>query len=598
MNKENPQNHQNHPDPKPIGSRHPVLPSYEGQAFDMVLHAWFGRFGGWLSPAAFGLAMFDWLAHLSLFPAKRVDIAKRAQVENFQLFFHILDNLLKKEDPISLHCRTGDKRFKNDSWNIFPFSLYAQTFLLFEKYANELTSNIRGVSIHHEHVINFMARQWLDMLSPSNIPWMNPEVIEATYNQQGVNLAKGFHNFVEDINRNLSNLPPAGTDNFKVGEQVAVTPGKVIYRNRLIELIQYSPTTNKVYAEPILIVPAWIMKYYILDLSPHNSMVKYLVSQGHTVFMISWKNPGSEDRDLGIEDYAQYGVLNALDVINQIVPDVKIHAVGYCVGGTLLSIVAAALGEKSDDRLKTVTLFAGQVDFKSAGELMLFMDESEICYLEDIMWEKGYLDGSQMAGAFSMLHSTDLIWSRVFHDYLMGEREGMIDLIAWDYDTTRLPYKMHSEYLRSLFLNNDLVQGRFRLHGKRVALPDISAPIFAVSTVTDHVAPWRSVYRIHLYTKTDITFVLTTGGHNAGIVSEPGHANRKYQLLTRSKEAKHITPDTWREKAPYFEGSWWPAWHDWLAEFSGEKVDLPSMGNPKKGYDALCDAPGTYVLQK
>jgi len=583
---------------KPLHITQPVLPSYEGQAFDMVLHAWLSRFAGWLSPAAFGLAMFDWSAHLSLFPAKRMDIAKRAQIENFQLFFHMLDNLLKKEEPISAHCRSGDKRFKNESWNMFPFSLYAQMFLLSEKYSNELTSHMRGVSSHHQHVINFMARQMLDMFSPSNIPWMNPEVIEKTYNQNGTNFVKGFHNFIEDINLNLSNLPPMGTEQFKVGENVAVTPGKVIFRNRLIELIQYSPTTDKVYAEPILIVPAWIMKYYILDLSPHNSMVKYLVSQGHTVFMISWKNPGSEDRDLGLEDYAELGVMNALDVINDIIPETKIHAVGYCIGGTLLSIVAAAMAEKSDDRLKTITIFAGQVDFKTAGELMLFMDESEISYLEDIMWEKGYLDGTQMAGAFSMLHSTDLIWSRIIHDYHMGEREPMIDLIAWDYDTTRLPYKMHSEYLRSLFLNNDLVQGRFKLHGKRVALPDITAPIFSVSTLTDHVAPWRSVYRIHLYTKTDITFVLTTGGHNAGIVSEPGHANRKYQLLTRKKEAKHITSDAWKDKAPYFDGSWWLAWHDWLANYSEEKVKPPSMGNPKKGYDILCDAPGTYVLQK
>ncbi len=369
----------------------------------------------------------------------------------------------------------------------------------------------------------------------------------------------------------------------------------MVFRNELIELIQYAPATGKVAAEPVLIVPAWIMKYYILDLSPENSLVRYLVGQGFTVFCISWRNPGREQRDVSLDDYRRLGVMAALDAVDGICGGEQIHAVGYCLGGTLLSIAASAMARDGDRRLKTVSLFAAQVDFEEPGELGLFIDESQVSLLEDLMWEEGYLDQRQMAGAFQMLRSNDLVWSRMVHEYMMGERQPMNDLMAWNADATRMPYRMHSEYLRKLYLGNDLSQGRFRVDGRPVHVEDISAPVFAVGTVTDHVAPWRSVFKLTYLFDTDVDFVLTSGGHNAGIVSEPGHRHRSYRRLEYRLGGPHADPDGWAESAPQIEGSWWPAWTDWLRGHSGRKVEARKPGS--KIFPPICAAPGTYVLE-
>lgn len=569
---------------------------YQDRTFDKMIHASLSRFTGWLSPPSYFLAFSDWIAHLSISPEEQWKILEKAKQKYLRFHLYQQQYFANKECEHCVHCRSEDHRFQSSLWNEYPFNFYSQAFLLCEQLWDEVTKDAWGTAKHHQYIVNFTGRQLLDIFSPSNFPWTNPEVLSATKQQGGQNFIKGFHNLLDDIIRYHRGLPPSETEKYQVGVNLAITEGKVIFRNHLIELIQYKPTTDSVYAEPILIVPAWIMKYYILDLSSHNSMVKYLVDQGHTVFMISWKNPISEDRDLGLEDYMNLGIMDALDTINHIIPEKKIHAVGYCIGGTLLMIAAAAMAGKSDDRLKTISLFAAQVDFKDAGELLLFVDESQVSYIEDIMWEKGYLDGSQMAGAFSMLRSIDLIWSRMIRHYLLGESESLNDLMAWDYDTTRLPFKMHSEYLRGLFLNNDLVEGRFTTHNGKVSLLDVNVPMFTVSTTTDHVAPWQSVYKIHFFVETDITFILTSGGHNAGIVSEPGHPNRHFQMLLHKKGDKHITTENWQENAPHFEGSWWPEWQKWLASYSAEKTSLPPIGNPTKGYEAICDAPGIYVL--
>jgi polyhydroxyalkanoate synthase len=383
---------------------------------------------------------------------------------------------------------------------------------------------------------------------------------------------------------------------FTVGKDLAITPGKVVYRNDLIELIQYAPTTSKVGAEPVLIVPAWIMKYYILDLSPHNSLIRWLVAQGRTVFAISWRNPGADMRDTTLDDYRVQGVMAAADVVRAICGDAKIHATGYCLGGTLLTIAAAAMARDDDDRLASLTLFAAQTDFTEAGELQTFITEDQLSFLNDVMQTQGYLSSAQMGGAFQMLQSNDLIWSRMIRNYLLGQHDAPFDLIAWDEDGTRLPARMHIEYLRRLYLNNDLAEGRFPVGGRPLALDDIKMPMFVVGTERDHIAPWHSVFKLHLLNDGEVTFVLTSGGHNAGIVSEPGHPHRHFRLRVRSHGTRTLGPEEWQQETPPQDGSWWTEWNKWLDARSTGQVDPPHMGTA--GFMPICDAPGIYILEK
>lgn len=550
---------------------------------DRHAQARLGQATGGISPIQAALVYLDWLGHLGTAPGKQLDLVKRF-IEDAQA---TTERVLSPEDEVP-----ADKRFKSEGWRRFPFNAWAEGFLLVQRAWDRATREVPGVGRRTEETATFAARQWLDVFSPSNLPWLNPDVLEATAQEGGMNLVRGGMNWFDDWQRLMRGLPAAGTEQYEVGRNVAITPGKVVMRNDLIELIQYSPTTEKVHAEPILIVPAWIMKYYILDLSPENSLVRYLVGQGHTVFMISWKNPGAAERDFGMEDYRKLGVMTALGAIGEITGADRVNAVGYCLGGTLLSIAAAAMAREQDDRLASLSLFATQVDFKDPGELSLFIDESQVAMLEASMWQQGYLDTTQMAGAFQLLRSNDLIWSRLLNQYLLGQPDIQNDLMAWNADATRMPYRMHSEYLHHLFLENDLAEGAYLIDGVPIALTDIRAPIFAVGTLTDHVAPWRSAYKIHLLTDTEVTFLLTNGGHNAGVVSPPGKANRRYQISTRSHHAPYIDPETWLESMPVHQGSWWPVWERWLAVRAGEMVAPPAMGK------ALCDAPGSYVLER
>jgi len=586
----------------PVAPQQPAMqetaPEDPFSQFDRSLRAGLGRLTASLSPAALGAAYLDWAVHLMVSPGRRLQLAQLAlsgAIENAAFAGQCA--LHRRTDPCA-RALPQDNRFRAPEWLEPPYNMLAHSFLSVERWWEAATSGIRGVSRQHRDVVSFTNRQLLDTLAPSNFILTNPQVAARTFQQGGRNLVRGFGNFIEDALHDAARAPPVGTEAYRVGETVAITPGKVVCRTPLAEVIQYSPTTEKVRPEPIVIVPAWIMKYYVLDLSPVNSLVKYLVGQGHTVFIISWKNPGPEDRELGLDDYRIGGLLAAVDAATAITGASKVHAVGYCLGGTLLAIAAAAMARDGDDRLASLSFFAAQVDFTEAGELMLFIDESQVAFLEDMMWERGYLDSRQMSGAFQMLRSNDLVWSRMVRDYLMGERSGAIDIMAWNADSTRLPYRMHSQYLRALFLDNDLAEGRFLVEGKPVALSDIHLPMFVLGTEWDHVAPWRSVYKFKLLTDAEVTFALTNGGHNAGILSHPGFPQRHYRMTTKPIHARYLDPDEWRATNPVHEGSWWPAWAAWLAARSGAPVAPPPLGRPDAGYPALADAPGEYVFMK
>ncbi|MCP8937639.1 alpha/beta fold hydrolase [Alsobacter sp. SYSU M60028] len=551
-----------------------------------------------VSPAALMLASFDWLLHLAVAPGKRMELVDKAARKNARFLSHVAATALGQDAPPCIEPLPGDHRFRAQAWGSPPWSLWSQGFLLTQQWWHNVTREVPGVSPHHEEVVSFVARQLLDIVSPSNNPALNPEVLERTRDSGGANFLTGFSNWLEDASRLATGRPPVGSDAFVPGREVAVTPGKVVFRNHLIELLQYAPTTETVRAEPVLIVPAWIMKYYILDLSPHNSLIRYLVEHGHTVFCVSWRNPGAEDRDLTLDDYRRLGVMAALDAIDAIVPDRKVHAAGYCLGGTLLAATAAAMATRGDDRLASLTLLAAQTDFTEPGELALFIDHSELHFLDSMMWNRGYLSTDQMAGAFQLLRSNDLVWSRLVREYLMGERAAMTDLMAWNADATRMPYKMHSEYLRRLYIDNELASGRFMVEGRPAVIQNIRAPMFVVGTEADHVAPWRSVFKIHYLADTDVTFALASGGHNAGIVSEPGHRNRHYRLATKHANEMCVSPEEWAAALEPTAGSWWTAWERWLTRHSSEtRVKPPGFGGAG-ARRRMDDAPGTYVLQR
>lgn len=551
-----------------------------------------------LSPATLAQSYFDWLIHFAASPGKQMQLAAKSGRKVMRLADYAARSAGDRDAQPAIEPLPQDHRFDDPAWRQPPYDLIVQAFLLTQQWWHAATTGVPGVTRHHEEIMEFVGRQLLDMAAPTNFFATNPVLQQRIVETGGKCLIDGTQHLIEDMQLLARGEPPAGTEAFPVGKKVAVTPGKVVYRNELIELIQYAPTTDTVRPEPVLIVPAWIMKYYILDLSPENSMVRWLRDLGFTVFMISWHNPEARDRGETFEDYLRKGPLAALDAVTAITGAQAVHAAGYCLGGTLLSVAAAELAHMGDTRLKSVSLFAAQTDFSEPGELGLFIDEAQLNLLDGAMWSKGYLDTTQMGGAFQMLRSNDLVWSRVLNTYLMGEREPMIDLLAWNADGTRMPYAMHSEYLRRMYLNNELATGHFRVDGHSITLSAVRQPFFVVGTERDHVAPWRSVHKIHMLTDADVTFVLANGGHNAGIVSEPGHNHRHFRQYLRPAGEPVIAPDDWLARAEEHGGSWWIAWGTWLAEHSGDPVSPPPMGAADKGYGAICDAPGTYVLER
>ena len=570
------------------------------QDFDREFRAQVAQMTAGLAPTAFASAWSDWAMHLALSPAKRAELRQEAMVRASDTWAFALRALAGAPvSPAEGLDGDADRRFGDAAWQQFPFNVYARAYQNNVALFKDAVRDVGGVTDYHTQLLEFAVRMLLDSTSPSNCLASNPELLALTQSEQGQNLVRGLQHVIEDARRTVDGTAPAGTDEFEVGKNVAATPGKVVFRNDLIELIQYTPATKTTYAEPLLIVPAWIMKYYILDLSARNSMVKYLVDQGHTVFMMSWMNPDESDRDTGMDDYLEQGFRAALDAVTAIVPQRKVHAVGYCIGGTLLSIGAAALARERDERLASITMFAAQTDFSEPGELAFFINPSQLAMLEATMHKKGVLESRQMGGAFALLRAQDMVWQPLVDNYLKGQRGKMIDLMAWNADGTRMPWRMHSEYLYRLYLDNELATNRLPVGGKLIRLSDIRVPMFVVGTEADHVAPWKSVYKVdNLVRSDDFTFLLTAGGHNAGIVCGPVHPKRHYRIKTRRLVDPHLAPEDWMEAAKKHDGSWWPAWQGWLAAHSGAKAKAPAMGAPRKGYKVIEDAPGQYVRQR
>ena len=581
----------------PNGAEH--APTNGQDTLDRAVRAMVARFTGGSSPNAAAAAWADWASHLARAPGRQMELVERAQQNALRFMFATMGKMGADGGGVGFSPRRGDHRFDHEGWDMAPFAIWKQAFLAADDWWSYATRDIRGMRAQNAKRVGFMAHQMLDMMSPSNSPILNPEIVEKTVSSGGANLAEGAKKFLEDSASRLLHERPETSSGFAVGENLACTPGKVIFRNELFELIQYSPQTGRVHQEPVLIMPAWIMKYYILDLSPENSLVRYLVQEGFTVFMVSWCNPTAEQRDLSLDDYRRRGVMAAIDTVSSVLPDRPIHACGYCLGGTILSIAAATMARDGDKRLASITLLAAQTDFTEAGELMLFLDESQIAFLEDMMWDQGYLDQHQMMGAFRALRASELVWSRAVRRYLLNEDEAQFDIGYWNADATRMPYKMHSQYLRGLFLENRLTAGRFAVDGRVIALKDIRAPMFVLGTESDHIAPWRSVYKTVLFTDADLTFVLTRGGHNAGVLSEPDHPRRHYRIGQRAAGERYVSPGDWATAHNPVEGSWWPEWVDWLVRnSSGDLVAPPPIGAPDQKLPPLADAPGSYVFQK
>jgi polyhydroxyalkanoate synthase subunit PhaC len=499
----------------------------------------------------------------------------------------------QKVEPVAVP-RKGDNRFSHEDWkNHFLFDYVKQSYLIAARHIHQAVSEVENLPDDERKKVDFFTRQYIDALSPSNFALTNPEVVRETLNSGGENLLRGLNNLLGDIERGHGQLQISMTDAkaFTLGKNVATTPGKVVFQNELMQLIQYQPSTQEVYKRPLLIIPPWINKYYILDLRESNSFIKWAVDQGHTVFVISWVNPGKEYAGKTFEDYLHQGPNDALDAVERATGEKQVNVIGYCLGGTLLGAALAQMAEKKDKRFASATFFVSLLDFSIPGELGVFIDEKQVENLERRMNERGYLEGSEMAGTFNMLRSNDLIWSFVVNNYLMGKDPFPFDLLYWNSDSTRMPAKMHSFYLRNMYLANKLKDpGGISLDGVPIDLRKIKIPAYFISTAEDHIAPWKSVYKGARILSGKVRFVLGGSGHIAGIVNPPAAKKYCYWINPEFPEKA----EEWLKAAARHEGSWWTDWQAWMDENSGgEKVAARTPGDGK--LRVIEDAPGAYV---
>jgi polyhydroxyalkanoate synthase len=525
--------------------------------------------------------------------------ALEAQTRLFSGYMNVWANTIRRvgsEEPVAdvVQPERGDKRFQDPEWgrNAF-FDFLKQTYLVTARWANDLVEHTHGLDEHTKHKARFYVKQVADAISPSNFILTNPEVFRETVASHGENLVRGMHMLAEDIQAGRGELKLRQADNsrFKVGENLATTPGKVIARSDVAEIIQYEPATAEVLKRPLLICPPWINKYYILDLNPQKSFIGWAVAQGHTVFVISWVNPDERHGQKGWEAYIDEGIKFGLDTIEKACGEREVNAIGYCVGGTLLAAALALMAQQGDQRIRTATLFTTQVDFTHAGDLKVFVDEDQVGALEAAMNERGYLEGTKMATAFNMLRSSDLIWPYVVNNYMRGKEPMPFDLLYWNADSTRMSAANHSFYLRNCYLENRLSGGEMMLAGRRVSLADVKIPIYNLSSREDHIAPARSVFLGSRFFGGEVEFVMAGSGHIAGVINPP--AAKKYQFWTGGKPGGDF--GEWIAKATEHPGSWWPHWHKWIEDKDDRRVPARTPGRKTR---TLGEAPGEYVKMR
>lgn len=529
-------------------------------------------------------------------PHKLVEANMNLWQDYMQLWQNTASRMMGQEtEPVAQPDRE-DRRFKGEAWESEVFDYIKQSYLLTSNWMQSTVSEVDGLDDKTQKKVDFFTKQYTDALSPTNFVMTNPEVLKTTIESGGENLVNGLRNLLEDMERGKGNLRIKMTeeDAFEVGKDVATSPGKVVFRNDLMELIQYTPTTPKVSKTPLLICPPWINKFYILDLREKNSMIRWAVEQGNTVFVISWVNP---DRELAMKSFADYmheGPLAAIDAIRAATGEEKVNAVGYCIGGTLMATALAYMAAKKQDKVKSATYFTTMIDFEEAGDLGVFIDEESLTTLEEKMNKRGYLEGREMAGTFNMMKANDLIWSFVVNNYLMGKDPFPFDLLFWNSDSTRMPAAMHSFYLRNMYLENKLVKpGGIEIDGIKLDLRKIKVPTYIISTREDHIAPWEATYKATQIYSGPIRFVLSASGHIAGVVNPP--AANKYCYWTNDDQA--ADPVKWLEGAEQHEGSWWTDWDKWLKPHAGKMTVAARQPGDGK-LEVLCDAPGTYVTIK
>jgi len=526
-------------------------------------------------------------------PWKLVEVQMQMWQEYWKLWQTGMQRMLGDQPAPVAQPAASDNRFKNEAWqNNFVFDYIKQSYLIAAQNMQKLVTDVEGLDPQTQRKVAFFTRQFVDALAPTNFAFTNPEVLAATMRSGGKNLVDGLQNLLGDLERGGGQLSISMTDYtaFKLGENVATTPGKVVYQNDLMQLIQYAPSTEQVFRTPLLIIPPWINKYYILDLREKNSFIRWAVAQGHTVFVISWVNPDERFAGKTFEDYMREGPLAALDAMEQETGERSSNVIGYCLGGTLLGCTLAWLAAKGEERIRAATFFTAMIDFTEPGELGVFVDETALGNMEKKMQERGYLEGAEMAGTFNLLRANDLIWSFVVNNYLLGKDPFPFDLLYWNSDATRMPAKMHTFYLRNMYIKNLLAQpGGITLGGEPMDLSKVKTPVCFVSTVEDHIAPWKSTYMGARLLGGPVRFILGGSGHIAGIVNPP--AANKYQYWSSDQLAD--SADAWLAAAQRTPGSWWPAWNDWVSQFGGEKIPARKPGDGK--LKVIEDAPGSYA---